>query len=44
MSSQMFEHLLVPLCETHGFRCIAPDRRGFGKSEGNNSPRSGPIS
>lgn len=24
---------MVSLCETYRFRCIAPDRRGFGKSE-----------
>jgi len=33
MSSRMFDQLLVPLCETHRYRCIAPDRRGFGKSD-----------
>ena len=33
MSSRMYEHLILPLCETHRYRCIAPDRRGFGKSE-----------
>ena len=33
MSSKMYEHLLVPLCETHGFRWVAPDRRGFGNSD-----------
>lgn len=33
MSSKMYEDLLVPLCETHGFRCLAPDRRGFGNSD-----------
>ncbi|KEZ46279.1 Uncharacterized protein SAPIO_CDS1193 [Scedosporium apiospermum] len=33
MSSKMFEHLIVPLCETYQFRCIAPDRRGFGSSD-----------
>ncbi|KAE8385797.1 Alpha/Beta hydrolase protein [Aspergillus alliaceus] len=32
-SSQMYEELMVPLCETYRFRCIAPDRRGFGKSD-----------
>jgi pimeloyl-ACP methyl ester carboxylesterase len=37
MSSQMWEHLLVPLCETHRLRCIAPDRRGFGKSHWNSA-------
>jgi non-heme chloroperoxidase len=43
MSSSMFEHLLVPLCETYRLRCIAPDRRGFGKSDWNNGSESGPI-
>jgi non-heme chloroperoxidase len=33
MSSRMFDQLLVPLCEIYRFRCIAPDRRGFGNSE-----------
>lgn len=42
MSSRMFEHLLVPLCETYRFRCIAPDRRGFGKSDWN-TPKTGTI-
>ena len=32
MSSEMFTHLLLPLCEDHHIRCIASDRRGFGKS------------
>lgn len=36
MSSRMFDHLIVPLCETHQFRCVAVDRRGFGKSDWNN--------
>lgn len=40
MSSRMFEHLLLPLCETYRFRCIAPDRRGFGKSEWNTEKTS----
>jgi len=44
MSSKMFDHLLVPLCETYRFRCVAPDRRGFGNSEWNNGPRSGSVS
>lgn len=35
MSSRMYEHLLVPLCETYRFRILAPDRRGFGKSDWN---------
>jgi non-heme chloroperoxidase len=43
MSSKMFEHLLVPLCETYRFRCLAPDRRGFGKSEWNSKQTGGPI-
>ncbi len=33
MSSLMFESLMLPLCESYRFRCIAPDRRGFGKSD-----------
>ncbi|EXJ65738.1 uncharacterized protein A1O5_11266 [Cladophialophora psammophila CBS 110553] len=37
MSHQMYEHLMVKLCETHKIRCIASDRRGFGKSEWNSS-------
>lgn len=32
-SSLVWETLTVQLCENHGFRCIAPDRRGFGKSD-----------
>lgn len=35
MSHRMYENLMLPLCETHGVRCIASDRRGFGKSEWN---------
>ncbi|PGH18338.1 hypothetical protein AJ80_04516 [Polytolypa hystricis UAMH7299] len=35
MSSLMFDHLMLPLCETHRIRCIAPDRRGFGSSDWN---------
>ena len=34
-SSKMWDHLLVPLVESHRFRCIAPDRRGYGQSEWN---------
>jgi len=37
MSHRMYEHLLLPLTETYGIRCIASDRRGFGKSEWNTS-------
>lgn len=44
MSSLMFENLTLPLCETYRYRCIAPDRRGFGNSDWNGSePTSGPI-
>ncbi|KKZ59632.1 hypothetical protein EMCG_05390 [[Emmonsia] crescens] len=35
MSSLMFEQQTLPLCETYRFRCIAPDRRGFGQSDWN---------
>ena len=31
----MYEQLLLRLCENSRFRCIASDRRGFGKSEWN---------
>jgi pimeloyl-ACP methyl ester carboxylesterase len=44
MSSSMFEHLMVQLCESYRFRCIASDRRGFGNSDWNGSePVSSPI-
>lgn len=33
MSSQMYSNLMVLLSSDHGIRCIASDRRGFGKSE-----------
>lgn len=33
MSGRMYEHLMLPLSQTHGVRCIASDRRGFGRSE-----------
>jgi pimeloyl-ACP methyl ester carboxylesterase len=42
MSSRMYEHLILPLCESYRFRCIAPDRRGFGKSEWS-TPKTGSI-
>lgn len=32
-SSLMYEQLLLPLCLEYEFRCIAPDRRGFGNSD-----------
>ncbi|KAK6207702.1 hypothetical protein QIS74_12783 [Colletotrichum tabaci] len=35
LSSRLFDPLLLSLCETHGFRVIAPDRRGHGKSDWN---------
>jgi pimeloyl-ACP methyl ester carboxylesterase len=35
LSSAMWEPLMVQLCETYRFRCIAPDRRGFGHSDWN---------
>jgi non-heme chloroperoxidase len=40
MSSAMWEHLMLPLCESHRLRCVAVDRRGFGKSEWSGTPRS----
>ncbi|KAF5656863.1 hypothetical protein FHETE_10744 [Fusarium heterosporum] len=33
LSSRMYDSILLSLCETHGYRVIAPDRRGSGKSE-----------
>lgn len=33
MSSAMWSHLTLRLCEGHHIRCVASDRRGFGKSE-----------
>ncbi|PKS05628.1 hypothetical protein jhhlp_008147 [Lomentospora prolificans] len=44
MSSKMFQHLLLPLCETYQFRCIAPDRRGFGLSDWTNGTSDKPVS
>jgi pimeloyl-ACP methyl ester carboxylesterase len=32
-SSKMWDHILVPLVETHRLSCIVPDGRGYGKSE-----------
>lgn len=29
----MWTRQILPLLESHGIRCIAPDRRGFGRSE-----------
>lgn len=43
MSSRMYEHLLVPLCETYRFRILAPDRRGFGKSDWNSKQTAKPV-
>ncbi|WEW57267.1 hypothetical protein PRK78_002732 [Emydomyces testavorans] len=34
-SGFVYETLMLKLCETYRFRCIAPDRRGFGKSDWN---------
>jgi pimeloyl-ACP methyl ester carboxylesterase len=35
MSSQTWDHLMVTLCESFRFRWIAPDKRGFVRSEWN---------
>jgi non-heme chloroperoxidase len=40
MSSAMWEQLMLPLCESHRIRCVALDRRGFGKSEWSGTLRS----
>lgn len=42
-SSLAWETLTVQLCENHGFRCIAPDRRGFGKSDWDGPQSDTPI-
>jgi non-heme chloroperoxidase len=39
----MFDHLMVPLCETYRIRCVASDRRGFGKSDWSGSSGKGAI-
>jgi len=41
MSHRMYEHLMLRLSETHGVRCVASDRRGFGDSEWSGSKGSG---
>ena len=33
MSARMWEHLMPTFVLTNHFRCIAPDRRGFGRSD-----------
>ncbi|KJF61093.1 uncharacterized protein CIMG_11466 [Coccidioides immitis RS] len=44
-SGLVYEPLMLQLCETYRFRCIAPDRRGFGKSDWNgcDNDQSKPI-
>jgi len=39
MSHRMYEHLMLTLSETYGVRCVASDRRGFGKSDWNGGDR-----
>lgn len=34
---------MLPLCETHRIRCVAVDRRGFGKSEWSGTPSATEI-
>jgi hypothetical protein len=41
LSSRMYDPLLVSLCESHRFRCIAVDRRGFGQSDWSGPERKG---
>ncbi|KAI6762429.1 hypothetical protein HG530_008409 [Fusarium avenaceum] len=43
LSSRMYDSILLSLCETHGYRVIAPDRRGFGKSEWTGHDPTAPI-
>ncbi|KAG5658695.1 hypothetical protein KAF25_010876 [Fusarium avenaceum] len=33
LTSRMYDSIILGLCETHGYNVIAPDRRGFGKSD-----------
>jgi len=40
MSGRMYDHLMLPLSQSYGIRCVASDRRGFGKSEWS-GPHSG---
>jgi non-heme chloroperoxidase len=44
LSSRMYDSILLQLCETHGYRVIAPDRRGFGKSDWAGQQPKAPIS
>ncbi|KAF5253229.1 hypothetical protein FANTH_1825 [Fusarium anthophilum] len=44
LSSRMYDSILLSLCETHGHRVIAPDRRGFGKSDWSGQDPTVPIS
>lgn len=44
LSSRMYDSILLSLCETHGYRVIAPDRRGFGKSDWTGQQPTVPIS
>ena len=43
MSSAMWEHITLPLCESHRVRCVAIDRRGFGKSDWNGKADTGGV-
>lgn len=45
MSAEMYTQLMLPFSQNHNIRCIAPDRRGFGKSEwvGSNSSGEDPA-
>ncbi|QKD56719.2 Alpha/Beta hydrolase protein [Fusarium oxysporum Fo47] len=43
LSSRMYDPLLLTLCETYRFRCIALDRRGHGQSDWSGPDKSGDI-
>ncbi|KAH7246690.1 Alpha/Beta hydrolase protein [Fusarium tricinctum] len=43
LSSRMYDSIVLSLCETHGYRVIAPDKRGFGKSEWAGHDSTAPI-
>lgn len=40
-SSKMYDHLVVTLSESYGFRCICVDRRGYGGSQWSGAAKPG---
>jgi pimeloyl-ACP methyl ester carboxylesterase len=43
LTSRMYDSIILGLCETHGYNVIAPDRRGFGKSDWSGPRSTAPI-